>query len=183
MGSVRSDTVDRETFNKSGLFIYNQGHPTGAWGVCFEEDNLNPIKDYFKTLNIASELTCDVVKCFTPSNIPLPLFEVLNSTSWLYGKGLETPQFCVKNIKINANEIMWYSTCMSFLHKGIKYIKFFPSEVVKNDFMKDTDKKLDITIVGEFNINEYQGFRNPQVIIQRYEVKESKRILDIEDIF
>lgn len=182
MGSVRSETP-KDVFDKSGLFIYNSGHPIGAWGTCFEANKLNSIKDYFNTLDLESDVTCEVFKCFTPSTIPLELFEVLDSITWLHGKGLESPQFCIKGIKLDSYEIAWYQTCMTFLHKGVKYVKFFPNEAVRNDFMKDMDKKLDITIVGDFCMNEYKGYRNPQVIIQKYEVKEHKKIMDIDDIF
>lgn len=182
-GSVRSDVVDRETFERSGLFVYNSGHPIGAWGTAFYKSKLEQIKSFFNSLDIATELTCDVVKCYSPMEIPVELFEIIESTMWLYGKGIDVPKFAVKNIKINASEIQWYATVMCFLYQGIRYAKFFPSETNKKDFMKDTSKKLDITIVGTFGINEYNGYRNPQVLIDFYEVKEDKKVRSIEDIW
>lgn len=182
MGSVRSDSIGKEEFDKSGLFLYNSGHQA-AFGTAFKKENLDKIRDYFNSLNIASELTCDVVKCFNPTSVPTSLFELIEETMWLYGKGVDLPTFCIKNIKINADEIKWYPTVMFFVHEGIRYTKFFPNEVVKNAFMKDTNKKLDITIVGTMGINEYQGYRNPQFLINFYEVKEQSRVKSIEDIW
>lgn len=183
MGSVRSDTLSRLDFEKSKLFVYNSGHNLGAWGTAFHKSKLEDIRNYFNSLNIASELTCDVVKCFTPTSIPTSLFELIEGTMWLYGKGIDLPTFCVKNIKINADEIRWYPTVMFFVYEGIRYTKFFPNEAIKKAFMKDTNKKLDITIVGTFGINEYQGYKNPQVLVNFYEVKEQNRVKSIEDIW
>ena len=155
-----------------------------ACGFKIKKENIAKLQEYCDTLKLSTETTHEVVNQFTPSTIPKPLFELIEGHLELFGKGLPSPMFCF-NFKINSSDIQCYPTVCRMLVDNITFIKFFPTKKFKEDFHLEKNEKLDVTVVGTLGINEYNGYRNMQVLIQDYEVKidKSSKYKSIDDIF
>lgn len=182
-GSCRSPVPVKKLMQKSGLFEFAEGHDH-AFGYRIKKENMAKLQEYCDTLNLSTEMTHEVISQFTPSTIPKPLFELIESHLELFGKGLENPTFAF-NFKINSSDIQCYPTVCRMLVDGVTFIKFFPTKKFKEDFHLEESQKLDITIVGNLGVNEYNGYRNPQVIIQDYLVKidKSSKYKSIDELF
>lgn len=180
-GSCRSPIAVKDLMKESNLFEYAEGHPP-SFGFKIKKENVAKLKEYCDTLKLTTETTYEVVNQFTPTNIPKNLFELIEEQLGLFGKGLESPLFCF-NFKISSNEIQCYATVCRMLVNDVTFIKFFPTKKFKEDFHLDDKQKLDVMVVGTLGINEYNNFRNMQVLIQDYEVKKIKERTSIDDIF
>lgn len=109
------------------------------------------------------------------------------------GKGMEKPQFVVKNIVIDSADIQRLgktSTMLKFSTningEAITFVRPYTSTEVYKEMICETvekgrkginrdgvagNKKIELTIIGEFQINSFNGKDYPQIVIKEFESK------------
>ena len=89
---------------------------------------------------------------------------------YIWSNQNDEPTLYIDNIILSTNEIQIIGTnrdTVKFTKNGITYIKFKANELIDElSGMKDIIMK----IVGRCNINEWNGIKNPQIIIDDYEI-------------
>lgn len=102
----------------------------------------------------------------------------LGSVEELWGQGNEVPKIHVTSINLNRSDIKVMGArqdTLKFEKNGVSYIKFFAKDMIEeiNQMFAQTDS-LSIDIVGEPSVNEYMGYTNPQIMINAYQISDSK---------
>ena len=89
---------------------------------------------------------------------------------YIWSNQNDEPTLYIDNIILSTNEIQIIGTnrdTVKFIKNGITYIKFKANDLISElSGMKDIIMK----IVGRCNINEWNGIKNPQIIIDDYEI-------------
>lgn len=160
----------------SGLFNFVAGHDK-AFGFSFQTEKEFEIKKYFNSLDLKQETVYDVTKTFNmnsgkPITIPNKLFEICEEYESVWGQGIEKPLFAIKGIKLKGTDIVELGrnkTTISFNYNSLKYIAFFMSKKEKDHLHIGENILLNLDIIGEFNINHYNGLSSPQVVIEKIE--------------
>jgi single-stranded-DNA-specific exonuclease len=175
IGSVRSPYDLKTQLNETNLFDFAMGHEC-AFGVQFDKDKLEEIKKFAKNIDLDTRVK--VAGEFDSGHIPSDLFNVISANSNLWGQGVDKPLFHIKNIVLNARDIqlMGRGTTFKFTSGGITFIKFFAGDKVKNEFHIGTTDKLKMDICGYFDINEWQGIKYPQIIIEKWSINDTNEI-------
>lgn len=186
-GSARSPIPFKDILGDSELMTVNSGHST-AFGVGFKEKDLGKLKEYCNSLELNKDIVYNVTQSFLPNKIPKHLFTEFNDYNELWGTGIIKPQFHISNICINSDDIRVMGktkTTIKFNYKGVDYIKFFVSHDDQDRvYHIGGNKDLNIELIGEFAINEWNGRITPQAIIDKIEVNlKAKKPMSIDDIF
>ena len=172
-GSARSPVPLRDLLNESGFFDFNAGHDC-SFGTKFAAANIPKIKEYCAALQFP---TPEIFYHFTANNIPNWAFGFWDEYINLWGKGLEKPQFYIDKIKINSHDIQELGNAtIKFMIGDISFIKFFVSKELKEKLYIRQDKDIEIELVGSCVWNEYNGYRNKQVQIDKIEAHEPKEL-------
>lgn len=176
LGSCRSPINAKALCND--LFTFAKGHES-AFGVSFPIENFDKIKDYFNSLD-KDKLTpsYNVLTTFDARKIPDRYFDIFNGYN-LYGVGVEEPKFYIKNIQ--PKDITRYSTVLKFWCGNVSYIKFFPTQKFCDELIEKSYNN-NLEVVGTLKYNEYNGAKNPQVIIDYIDYVPKKEIT-LGDIF
>lgn len=170
-GSVRSPLPLRDLLNQSGLFEFNAGHDC-SFGTKFATANISQIKDYCGKLQFSAP---EIFYHFTSNNIPDWAFDFWNEYSCLWGKGIDSPQFYIDNIKINSQNIQELGNAtIKFTIGDISFIKFFVSKDLKEQLFMHQNKDIELEIVGTCVWNDYGGRKSKQVQIDKIEAHERK---------
>lgn len=189
----RKFLLDMELFDKCA------GHPN-AFGVELRKTNLNTvIAECNKRLKSSDLITIyEVDYEVKAKNLTNKMISQVANAYKIWGNRIEEPSFVITDIQIPAKEIVGYGDHNGFIkfkYNDIDYIKKYCS---KTDFdsmtLKDRNtlgenkKLLDMIIIGNFTLNEYDGQVYPQVRIQQYSSKEyipdkSKKTIDDDFIF
>ena len=185
-GSARgvndSELDDFKTFLlESELFEYAQGHKQ-AFGMSIPNKNLDDFHKYANRVlkDIDFNETCYNVnfkRHATALDLPTMIMEV-GEWDKLWGQKNPQPLIYVEDININKNDI---NICgarndtLRFEKNGVTYIKFFAKDMIKQ--LQEIAGDIKINIVGKMAVNEWNGMRTPQIILQDYEIKENS-ILD-----
>lgn len=184
-GSCRSPFGLKEDLQASGLFEFAEGH-SPAFGFKIKKDNIPMLEEYLENLDISTESTHDVLAYYDNTNISPSLFELIDENIEVFAKGYENPMFAFK-FTINGISIREINGGhFKFWKDGIDYIKFNPSNDLKEDLCIGENIELELLLVGKLSINEWGGNRLPQVIIQDIEVlnkEDGIKATDWNDIF
>lgn len=185
IGSVRSPYPIKHQLIDSGVFDWANGH-NEALGCQFDVKNIDKVKEFVKNIDLDNSI--EVTQSFTPSKIPKYLFNEFIDYEELFGQGIKKPQFHIHNIHINSKDIRVMGknrTTIKFSCHGIDYIKFFvPHDDQDSVYYIGENKDLNIELIGEFTINEWNGRITPQVLIDKIEVDlKAKKPMSIDDIF
>ena len=109
------------------------------------------------------------------------------------GKGMDKPQFVVKNIVIETADIQRLGKTSSMLKfstningEVITFVRPFTSTELYKEMICESiekgrkginrdsaagNKKIEMTIIGEFQINSFNGKDYPQIVIKEFESK------------
>ena len=61
---------------------------------------------------------------------------------------------------------------LKFAYNGITYIKFFAKDLIEQ--LNNIDGSLCFNVVGKMNMNYFNGTVTPQIMIENYEVIDSR---------
>lgn len=169
----------RGFLNDTGLFNYCEGH-SEAFGASICPENLIEVNKIINQKLEGVEIDSDVydVDFVIPmKSLSEKFIKELNEYRNVWGHNVEEPLIVAKDLEINAEDIQILGankTILKFICKGIEYIKFSSSEDEWKDIV-DKGERLVMDVVGRCSVNEYQGKKVSQMIVDDYEVVGVKK--------
>ena len=173
--AIKTENMDsfKQYLEESEMFEYVLGHPL-AFGCSISSYNLDKFFSYSNDSLKDVELG---EKCYSVNFIRDAmdndidnLIKDVGEYGYIWSNQNDEPTLYIDNIILSANEIQIIGTnrdTVKFIKNGITYIKFKANELIDElSGMKDIIMK----IVGRCNINEWNGIKNPQIIIDDYEI-------------
>ena len=177
MGSARgfdkSHIKDIKDFClQTKLFDLAEGHPN-ACGITIKKDNISKFYDYLSQQKFDNTLNYTVDAIFDEKTLTSELIQSIFALSDVWGTNIEEPLFLIRlkcpicdTFQLLGSE---KNTIKSTFH-NIDIIKFHSSEKEYEE-IKSMGKVVDFTIVGKFSVNEYNGKKTPQVIVENWMYK------------
>lgn len=174
MGSARgfdkSHIKDIKDFClQTKLFDLAEGHPN-ACGVTIKKDNISKFYDYLSQQNFDNTLNYTVDAVFDEKSLTAEVIQSIFALSDVWGTNIEEPLFLLKlkcpidgGFTVLGNE----KNTIKLTFHNIEIIKFRSSENEYNE-IKNLGKMVEFTIVGKFSVNEYNGKKTPQVIVENW---------------
>ena len=181
-----------DLLNNTGL-IKCEGH-FSAFGCTLNKSNVsNLVSEFNKKVPLNTLTTIHTVDYEIDAN-DLREQDVLcvAEKKDIWSKGVEEPTFAITDIHIKANEITENGGFIRFRYNGITYIKkYCPRGEYETMTLADrytigeNKKDLKITLIGQFQSNEWEGKVYPQVKILYYYAEEDKKKVEekIPDFF
>lgn len=166
----------KDFLNNSGYMDFVEGHAFAA-GASLKANNID------KLINYVNKELADVdfnegfweVDFIVNGNCSYldDLIEELVSGKEYWGQGNPEALIAVENITIDSADISFKGaekSTIAFLFNGIEYIKFKDSNLA--DLLSQYSGKLNLTVVGKPQINEWGGRVVKQIKIEEIEIKE-----------
>ena len=173
--AIKTENMDsfKQYLEESEMFEYVLGHPL-AFGCSISSYNLDKFFSYSNDSLKDVELG---EKCYSVNFIRDAmdndidnLIRDVGEYGYIWSNQNDEPTLYIDNIILSTNEIQIIGTnrdTVKFTKNGITYIKFKANELIDElSGMKDIIMK----IVGRCNINEWNGIKNSQIIIDDYEI-------------
>lgn len=177
MGSARgfdkSHIKDIKDFClQTKLFDLAEGHPN-ACGVTIKKDNISKFYEYLSRQNFDNTLNYTVDAVFDEKSLTAEVIQSIFALSDVWGTNIEEPLFLLKlkcpidgGFTVLGNE----KNTIKLTFHNIEIIKFRSSENEYNE-ITNLGKMVEFTIVGKFSVNEYNGKKTPQVIVENWMYK------------
>ena len=164
---------------------YEEGHPN-AFGVFLLESQISDIVNYFDTKidkEIFNNTLYEVDYWFhTGETIDIQMLKEIAEYDYLWNSSIPQPKFAF-DLNYAAENIQTMGSnndSLKIYYNGISFIAFKCPELI--EALKEQDRGH-ITIIGSAQINEYNGYRNIQVIIDDIEIfKENNNINSILEL-
>lgn len=167
---------------ETGLFDECNGH-ANAFGVKLLKSRIDEVvkacnqKIKMEDLNVVHDVDYEVQANKLKEK---DLKDVANSYE-IWGNCVPEPVFAITNLRINTKDIHAYGEkngFIRFVYNKIPFIKKYCKAdeynrmilSSKNDFGPSA-KEIEMTIIGKFSLNEYEGSVYPQVRIEEFESK------------
>ena len=184
IGSLRSPIPLREELDNNELVDWASGHEESC-GVQIQVDNIQALVDYYNTIEISYTPHIDVIKSYSIKSIPTRLFGLFEPYNALWGHGVNKPKFYIKNITFIPSDwsIIGKNKRTLKLHKeGIDIMIFnclkkdkenlqlgyYDNDIFVNE---PSNNKLQMDCVGELSVNEWNGQKKLQIIVDKMEIK------------
>lgn len=173
--AIKTENMDsfKQYLEESEMFEYVLGHPL-AFGCSISSYNLDKFFSYSNDSLKDVELG---EKCYSVNFIRDAmdndidnLIRDVGEYGYIWSNQNDEPTLYIDNIILSTNEIQIIGTnkdTVKFIKNGITYIKFKANELI--DELSGM-KNIIMKIVGRCNINEWNGIKNPQIIIDDYEI-------------
>ena len=173
--AIKTENMDsfKQYLEESEMFEYVLGHPL-AFGCSISSYNLDKFFSYSNDSLKDVELG---EKCYSVNFIRDAmdndidnLIRDVGEYGYIWSNQNDEPTLYIDNIILSTNEIQIIGTnrdTVKFTKNGITYIKFKANELI--DELSGM-KNIIMKIVGRCNINEWNGIKNPQIIIDDYEI-------------
>lgn len=177
MGSARgfdkSHIKDIKDFClQTKLFDLAEGHPN-ACGVTIKKDNISKFYEYLSQQSFDNTLNYTVDTVFDEKSLTAEVIQSIFVLSDVWGTNIEEPLFLLKlkcpidgGFTVLGNE----KNTIKLTFHNIEIIKFRSSENEYNE-IKNLGKLVEFIIVGKFSVNEYNGKKTPQVIVENWMYK------------
>lgn len=175
-GQSAAELTDfRDFLSNTGLFEYVSGHQL-AFGCSLPADR----KDYF--LSQANEqlanvdfnenyYVVDFIYDAADNNIAKTIKDI-DSVSHLWGQNNAVPKIAVEHLILCREDISVIGAnknTLRFEVNGITYVKFFATEEIER---LDDFSVIEVTVIGEGNMNYWGGRVKPQILITDMEIKD-----------
>ncbi|AZV43584.1 hypothetical protein BAOM_2975 [Peribacillus asahii] len=168
----------RQLLLETEKFIYVEGHGN-AHGISIEAKNLIEANEIIneKLKDVEIDVGFHEVDFIVPSKQLKPKFiKELHSLRDNWGYKVEEPLIAISDIEVNKDEVYINGSkknTLKFTCKGIEFIKFFSSESEWESIVNQGER-LVIDVIGKCSLNEYQGKKTAQILIEDYEVAKVK---------
>lgn len=169
----------KDYLTSTGLFEYVQGHDNAA-GISIPASNFDSLirksNEELAAYNF-STVCYDVnfARNGNDSDIGDIIFE-LEKYKDTWSTGNKTPLIYVEKLVVPTSTIRIMGArkdTVKFSKNGISYIKFFAKDLIEDiDWTKES---VVFEIIGEMNVNEFNGVLTPQITINEYEVKPDNK--------
>lgn len=181
IGSLRSPVNIKDEFSKFESVNWCKGHQMSA-GISI--NNMDKFKQECEQLELNLDCEKQVAFAFlNPNLIPKWIYGVFDGYNDIWAEQIEKPLFYVGNIHINSKDINVIGkskTTLKFNIGEVSVLYFFASQKIKEDFYIGQEEDIIINLIGEFTVNEYQGYKTNQIIIHEYEIKNKNDSLKID---
>ena len=190
--NVNHSPIDsfKDIVNSTNVFNFGKGH-ANAFGINLElnkvDEAMNAMNNILKDVKYDSTYKVDFI--LNVKDMSIKLITDLARFEDIVCQGIEEPMLAVENISLTKDcfEIFGKNEdTVSFMIDEIKYIQFRCKEGNRiYDWIQnawDENDCITFNIVGKPSINEYNGVRTPQVIIEDIAViSESSGVSEDED--
>lgn len=169
----------RQFLQGTDQFIFVEGH-SNAHGVSIEAEKLIKVNEIINEKLKDVEIDVDIhdVDFIIPAKqFKESFINELTKHRDIWGFKVEEPIIAIKDIEVNKDEVYINGSkknTLKFTYKGIDFIKFFSSEEEWESIVNKGDR-LVIDVVGKCSMNEYNGERKPQVVMEDLEVVDVKK--------
>jgi single-stranded-DNA-specific exonuclease len=173
-GYEKSELQDFKSFvNGSQLCEYAEGH-ANAFGVGIKKDNLADFiifsNEALKDISFDNRYLVDYI--YDINYLRESDVEQIFSLRNLWGRKFEEPLFCIKNIKLKAEDIILLSAnknpTLKISYKNFSFLKFGFSQDEYQKLLPRGEGRAHIEVVGRFQLNEWNGNYYPQILIEDY---------------
>jgi single-stranded-DNA-specific exonuclease len=184
-GSCRSpydeeDVNIRQLCDQSNEFNYASGH-SSAFGVSWDSLNGQEVCSWIWSLTL-SEPNIATLGSWTAKSIPKYLFSEFGANASLYGQGMKEPLVHIHSITVNQGDIREMGAngrTLKLSKDGIDFMWFMISNEDKKALL---NTPYELELVGTMGVNEWNGRKTPQIIVEKYEISDLKK-KTLEDIF
>ena len=164
----------KDIVNSTG-FVNGKGH-ANAFGIVDlpvddKEKAINMMNSILKNTEYDSTYRVDFI--LDINHVTIPLIIKLSQFEDIICQGIDEPMLAIENISLirDCFEVFGKNEdTISFMVNDIKYIQFKCKEGNQlYDFLQnawDDNDSITFNIVGKPSINEYNGIRTPQIIIE-----------------
>lgn len=176
----------KDIVNKTQAFKWGKGHAQ-AFGINMELDKLDDAKVELNSLlqNIVYDSTYNVDFIFQQRDVTISSISDMTKFNDIIGQGIEEPMIAIENIRLSRSQFGIFGKnedTVSFMINDIKFIQFKCKDGNKlyewlNNCWDETEE-IEFSIVGKPGINEYNGVKTYQIIIEDLSVL---RIIGNED--
>ena len=189
--NVNHSPIDsfKDIVNSTNVFNFGKGH-ANAFGINLElnkvDEAMNAMNNILKDVKYDSTYKVDFI--LDVENMSIKLITDLSRFEDIVCQGIEDPMLAVENISLTKDcfEIFGKNEdTIGFMIDEIKYIQFRCKEGnplydwIQNAW--DENDSITFNIVGKPSINEYNGVRTPQVIIEDIAVISESSVSEDED--
>jgi hypothetical protein len=101
----------------------------------------------------------------------------------LWGHGMPNPKFYINNINIDTKkdiQTLGKGNTVKINNSDISIMFFNISDIDKERLM--CYNKATLEVVGELNVNEWNGRKYSQIIVDKFQVKEYNKQVDLNDL-
>ena len=163
----------KEFLMNTGLVEYAEGHPN-AFGVGIKDQNIQKFIEFtnekLKDIDFRPIYWVDFI--YKSDTLNPNTILTIGQYNYLWGQSLDKPKIAIEDINITPNNVqVMKGPSLKFTINGIEYIKFKAAEEEIKLFQDNAI--VNITIVGECDINTWGGVERPQIIIVDYEVNKA----------
>lgn len=179
----------KDVVNSTNVFEFGKGH-ANAFGVNLDlkkkDEAINAMNHILKDVEYDSTYRVDFI--LDVEDVSVKLITDLGRLENIICQGIEEPMLAIENISLTKDcfEIFGKNEdTVSFMIDEIKYIQFKCKEGnplydwIQNAW--DENDSVTFNIVGKPSINEYNGVRTPQIIIEDVVVISSDSNSEDED--
>lgn len=179
----------KDVVNSTNIFEFGKGH-ANAFGVNLDlkkkDEAINAMNHILKDVEYDSTYRVDFI--LDVEDVSVKLITDLGRFEDIICQGIEEPMLAIENISLTKDcfEIFGKNEdTVSFMIDEIKYIQFKCKEGnplydwIQNAW--DENDSVTFNIVGKPSINEYNGVRTPQIIIEDVVVISSDSNSEDED--
>lgn len=164
----------KDIVNSSGVFNFGKGHPN-AFGVNLDlekkDEAISVMNEILQDIEYDSTYRVDFI--LDVNDVSLKIITDLSALEDIVGQGIEESMFAIENINLTKDCFEVFGKkedTISFIINDIKYIQFKCKEGNElYDWLQsawDENDSVAFNIVGKPSINEYNGTRTPQIIIE-----------------
>ena len=163
----------KEFLINTGLVEYAEGHPN-AFGVGIKDQNIQKFIEFtnekLKDIDFRPIYWVDFI--YKSDTLNPNTILTIGQYNYLWGQSLDKPKIAIEDINITPDNVqVMKGPSLKFTINGIEYIKFKATEEEIKLFQDNAI--VNITIVGECDINTWGGVERPQIIIVDYEVNKA----------
>ena len=181
-GSIRAPSNTamgsfKEYLNNTGLFEYVMGHDAAA-GCSIADKNLSKLHEIANKELSKIDFGENIydVNFIIDANDRILSFLIgdLSQYEDYCGQQNPEPQICVTNILVSSNEVSVIGKNKDTIRiekNGVTYIKFHAKELIQSLQKYD---KMNLTIIGRPNINDWLGHLTPQLLITDMEIEDAR---------
>ena len=162
----------KEFLMSTGLVEYAEGH-ANAFGAGIKDCNIQKFIEFtnekLKDIDFRPIYWVDFI--YKSDTLNPNTILTIGQYNYLWGQQLDKPKIAIEDINITPDNVqVMKGPSLKFIVNGIEYIKFKATEEEIKLFQDN--EVVNITIVGECDINNWGGVERPQIIVTDYEVNK-----------
>lgn len=156
------------------MFDFVKGHGN-AFGHALEEDKLEKTialaEEELKEVDFTKQLMVDYV--VDSYEINSDRVYKVGETKEEWGQGMPRPKMAVTDIQLSPLDLEIYrkkTNTVKFVRRGVTFVKFKVTE----EELSILESPTNVELVGEAEINTYNGVSNPQITIVEWNIEPTK---------